>query len=298
MRTIADVAASLDGSALTGNETMVASAAGLTLACEGPNNSSSANAPCNSRMAPMTSGEFASPSITTSTGELRPPENSVVRSSKACRDGASTGNVLTPAFPVLMLRNDRLAATSIPPATTRLIPGRLITRRAIAFQNRCELSEPNSVRRRNTLSEFTRSPRRLSSAGSSVSEARTATTTTKIAPAAMLRKMVVGTMSIPIRARTTVRPLKNTARLAVALELVLEPDRRQRGDVRATVASNRGDPEEFSGLEHVKGIRPTCRRRSICRWQSPQPVSLELVHQRKFLLAGPMSFAALNRLTE
>jgi hypothetical protein len=40
--------------------------------------------------------------------------------------------------------------------------------------------------------------------------------TTKIAPAARLRKIVVGMISIPRRASTTVIPLKNTARLAVA----------------------------------------------------------------------------------
>ena len=43
-----------------------------------------------------------------------------------------------------------------------------------------------------------------------------ATNVTKIAPAASARKIVVGMMNMPSRARTTVMPLKNTARLAVA----------------------------------------------------------------------------------
>jgi hypothetical protein len=54
-----------------------------------------------------------------------------------------------------------------------------------------------------------------SSAGSKVSEAATATSTTAIAPAAIERKIVVGFSSIPASASTTVIPEKNTARLAV-----------------------------------------------------------------------------------
>ena len=63
---------------------------------------------------------------------------------------------------------------------------------------------------------LTRSPSRLSTAGSSVSAASTVMVTTRMAPMARLTKMSVGTMSMPSRASTTVMPLKNTARLAVA----------------------------------------------------------------------------------
>ena len=53
-------------------------------------------------------------------------------------------------------------------------------------------------------------------AGSSVIEETIDTTVTKIAPAANARKIVVGMMNMPSSARTTVIPLKNTARFAVA----------------------------------------------------------------------------------
>ncbi len=60
-------------------------------------------------------------------------------------------------------------------------------------------------------SASTRSPRSESSAGTSVSAAATETSTTTIAPTPRLRKIVCGTTNIPIRAITTVRPLKSTA---------------------------------------------------------------------------------------
>ena len=59
-------------------------------------------------------------------------------------------------------------------------------------------------------------PSKLMTAGSSVIDAATETSTTMIAPPASPRKIVVGTSSMPASARTTVRPLKNTARFAVA----------------------------------------------------------------------------------
>ncbi len=60
------------------------------------------------------------------------------------------------------------------------------------------------------------SPSRPITAGSSVIEAATETSTTTIAPPASDRKIVVGTISIPASASTTIMPLKNTARFAVA----------------------------------------------------------------------------------
>ena len=65
-------------------------------------------------------------------------------------------------------------------------------------------------------------PSRLRTAGSSVIDAATETSTTMIAPPARPRKIVVGTRSMPESAITTVRPLKKTARFAVAPERPIE----------------------------------------------------------------------------
>ena len=79
-------------------------------------------------------------------------------------------------------------------------------------------SETNvtSVASRETHGQSVRSPRSARIAGSRVIDASSDISVTKIAPAARLRKIVVGRMNMPISARTTVMPLKNTARLAVA----------------------------------------------------------------------------------
>ena len=61
-----------------------------------------------------------------------------------------------------------------------------------------------------------RSPSRPSSAGTNVNVAVTATRTTRTAPVPRLRKMVLGSNSIPDRARATVMPEKRTALLALA----------------------------------------------------------------------------------
>ena len=61
-----------------------------------------------------------------------------------------------------------------------------------------------------------RSPSSARIAGSSVIEAASAARVTRIAPAGEARKIVVGMMNIPSSASTTVMPLKNTARFAVA----------------------------------------------------------------------------------
>ena len=57
------------------------------------------------------------------------------------------------------------------------------------------------------------------SAGSKVIDSATEISTTMIAPPASPRKIVVGTSNMPARAITTVNPLKNTARLAVAPDI-------------------------------------------------------------------------------
>ena len=72
------------------------------------------------------------------------------------------------------------------------------------------------MRPRVSQGQLTHSPKTESRAGSSVIDTATDTKTTMIAPPARLRKIVVGTRSMPANARTTVKPLKNTARDAVA----------------------------------------------------------------------------------
>ena len=76
----------------------------------------------------------------------------------------------------------------------------------------------SSVGMRDRYGQLTRSPSIESTAGSRVIDDATDTSTTMIAPPARLRKIVVGTRSMPARATTTVSPLKNTARDAVAPE--------------------------------------------------------------------------------
>ena len=55
-------------------------------------------------------------------------------------------------------------------------------------------------------------------AGSIVIDSAIETSTTRIAPPASALKIVLGTSSMPASASTTVTPLKNTARFAVAPE--------------------------------------------------------------------------------
>ena len=87
-------------------------------------------------------------------------------------------------------------------------------------------------------SALTRSPSRLSTAGSSVSAATTETMPTRIAPSARLRSTVSGTSSIPNIASTKAIPLKSTARLAVA------PD--------ATIASTFSSPRPRSSRKRER----------------------------------------------
>ena len=62
----------------------------------------------------------------------------------------------------------------------------------------------------------TRSPSRLSSAGSAMSAVSSVVKTTSITPTPMLIMMSSGMMTMPVMASTTVMPLKKMARLAVA----------------------------------------------------------------------------------
>ena len=79
--------------------------------------------------------------------------------------------------------------------TTRDSTGRAVTRPTRATQKRLSPAFERSSRRpiTGTLSELTRSPSRPSSAGSRVRAATTATTPTRMAPAARLRMTLLGT---------------------------------------------------------------------------------------------------------
>ena len=92
-----------------------------------------------------------------------------------------------------------------------------MTARTIAPQKRLSLPACSALRPKNGIrSASMRSPSRPSTAGSSVRAASTETIPTRIAPAARLRKIVLGTSTSPNIASTNVMPLKSTARLAVA----------------------------------------------------------------------------------
>ena len=105
-----------------------------------------------------------------------------------------------------------------PPATTRLTSGRRMTLVITDRQMRPSVASarPRLAPTIGIRSELIRSPMRLSTAGSRVSAAATDTTPTITAPAARLRRTLVGTRNSPSRAMTKVVPLKSTARLAVA----------------------------------------------------------------------------------
>ncbi len=67
-----------------------------------------------------------------------------------------------------------------------------------------------------TRRAFTRSPSRLSTAGSRMSDVSSVVMTTSITPTPMLIVMSTGTIAMPSMASTTVIPLKKMARLALA----------------------------------------------------------------------------------
>ncbi len=126
--------------------------------------------------------------------------------------------MLTPAAPMFMLNTGSAAARSSPAATVNDSTGRRITRRTIVPQKRLSCTSPSSSSRamNGMRSRLTRSPSRLSTAGSSVIAATTETTPTRIAPVASERMIVFWTSSRPHIASTNALPLKSTARLAVA----------------------------------------------------------------------------------
>ena len=102
-------------------------------------------------------------------------------------------------------------------ARSRYVHGRAITRRVCLSQNPparpCSRVRP----RPKTRPGFTRrSENNAIRAGSRLIDNAIEISTTRIAPPARPRKIVVGTSIMPASASTTVRPLKNTARFAVA----------------------------------------------------------------------------------
>jgi hypothetical protein len=122
-----------------------------------------------------------------------------------------------PDEPVSRDRTGTAAAIKSAAEATRLTTGRRKTAPAIAPQKRPSLASRSAMRpKKGTRHAFTRSPRRLRSAGSKVSAAITETMATRIAPAARLRKIELGTSTSPNIASTKASPLKRTARLAVA----------------------------------------------------------------------------------
>ena len=111
-----------------------------------------------------------------------------------------------PARPPGAPTADAIVATA--PATT------IMPRSASAFA----ILDIHGQSSQSNPTRFAGLPSRLMTAGRSVIDAATETSTTMMAPPARPRKIVVGTRSMPDSAMTTVRPLKKTARFAVAPE--------------------------------------------------------------------------------
>ena len=127
-----------------------------------------------------------SPSMTISTGEPSPPENSRFMMMNACFESTSSGRVLTPEKPSLMPRYGTAAITKMPTASIMLTTGRRMTR-PLTRSQKCRFRSPEVLRRPRSRSESILSPVIANTAGRRVSEAAAAMTTTRIAPRPMLR---------------------------------------------------------------------------------------------------------------
>jgi hypothetical protein len=158
------------------------------------------------------------PVTTILAGSVTPPANSRSRVRKACFDEKSSGSWLTVCeVPRFSWRVNDPSPPRIATARTREVTGRAITPRVTRSQKPPFGSWEESTRARlASLGQLMRSPRRPRIAGRRVIDAAREASVTRMAPAPKLRKIDAGTMNIPSRASTTVRPLKNTARLAVA----------------------------------------------------------------------------------
>ena len=161
--------------------------------------------------------------MTISTG-VTPPERELLaqgRANAALSTGSRRASVSTPETPVFMSMRRRGARQQDGRRHDQGDGGGASPRCGQAREpDRCGLRAAAARRRRRPQVRAAgggsrRRPGCPARAGSRVSAASTETLTTRIAPAARLPKMLVGTMSMPQRASTTVMPLKNTARLAV-----------------------------------------------------------------------------------
>ena len=107
-------------------------------------------------------------------------------------------------------------ATSRPPASTSEMPGRRMTAPVTEDQKRDSPTPRRLLPRIGTRPFSTRSPSQLSIAGRTVSEANTATATTRIVPSANEMNDLSPLISIPAIATITVAPEISTARPEVA----------------------------------------------------------------------------------
>ena len=105
-----------------------------------------------------------------------------------------------------------IASTAVPPQST----GLATTRRTSAFQNRDRRAAVRRRPRKGILPLSTQVPSKDSAAGSAVSEPRTATPTTVIAPTAKPVKMSIPVRNRPAREIITVSPDTTMARPEVA----------------------------------------------------------------------------------
>jgi hypothetical protein len=116
-------------------------------------------------------------------------------------------------------------------------------RRMIRTAQRCQKPSPSAARERGIgmRRRSTQWPTRLSTAGSRVMAASTATATTLIDPMAMERNAWMSTRNIPARATITVAPDRATARPEVArvIGTASATVRPRRSSSRKRVTTNR-----------------------------------------------------------
>ena len=153
----------------------------------------------------------------------------------------SFGSVLGPAKPSSIVRYGSARPISRPEERTSDSHGRAITRRAAPAQKPLKSSASARRETSGTDSRFTRSPSRLSNAGSNVSPTITDAIAAKIAPVARALNRLTGRISSPINAITTVMPENSTARPAVspatAIASSFSRPRRRSSRKRSTISS-------------------------------------------------------------
>jgi len=181
------------------------------------NTASSRSAASRRSAAALTPGEDVSPSITISTSSTVPTPNSSSSRTNPCLEANRSGSVRIPGKPVGKSSTGTASAISTAVETSADRSGARITPRTTRDHTRPSAPALRSIRRpsHGSRTAFTRSPSSERRAGRSVSAASTETIPTRIAPAARLRRIVSGTSTIPIIARTNAVPLKSTARHAV-----------------------------------------------------------------------------------